>query len=325
MGSAGARRSKTTNTILGTFAVQLRALGETLRDSESQYVKCVKPNAHAAKGEWDAPFVARQLANMGIFEAARAARRGYDHRLDFPFLCARYRCCLDASAGGGASSGGPAGWLASHASPLRRLLGGGKTEEEELRARAAAICGSVLGAAAAAAGGGGVEYQIGRTKAFLSTRAVDALDARRRATRAAAATRIQARARGRRAAAARAAGVASAVAIQAAARARVARLRVASLAAARLEEALALVEIERLEAERSAAAQAEAEAEAAAARARGDARGSPARRSPRRPHRARHRKGITDDPLAGATPRERGAVVCCRGRADAHAADEARL
>ena len=67
--------SKPSHTIGGQFVRQLRELCETLAASECQYVRCVKPNAVAGAMQWDAPFVSRQLAQGGIFEAARAVRR----------------------------------------------------------------------------------------------------------------------------------------------------------------------------------------------------------------------------------------------------------
>lgn len=247
MGSASVRR-KPSHTIAGQFVLQLRALCETLGASECQYVRCIKPNACAAAKQWDVPFVSRQLAQGGIFEAARAARRGFDHRMAHGFFIARYRCVAPRAL--------------IEATSLTDLVSSNAALAAK---RATALCEAALGSSPSSRsavsdadvdeGSPGSLYQVGRSKVFLSSRAVDTLDALRRAARLQAAITAQAAMRRRIAASLARERLRAAITIQAAQRAHEARLRAASLATARLEQVLLEAERQREEAARQAASE----------------------------------------------------------------------
>ena len=194
MGSAGERR-KASHTIAGQFVKQLSALRTTLFTSECQYVRCIKPNARAAARAWDAPFVARQLAQGGVFEAARAARRGYDHRLDFGFFYARYRCLeVDCPSVRGAAAAD-----AAKARIRQQARHGGSPSEHGERLLehryVAKLCAAFFERSSVPE-----PYQLGHTKVFMRGDALAALDERRRQLRASAAVIVQAGARRRAAA-----------------------------------------------------------------------------------------------------------------------------
>ena len=227
-----------TPTLSRQFVAQLRVLVTTLAASECQWIRCIKPNAQALASVWEHEYVHRQLAQCGVFASARAARRGYDHRMELAFFLCRYRC-LELSTCHAARHG--------------------------LRTRVRSLCANSLGGAKL--GGEGcisTEFQVGHTKIFLSGGALQALDAQRRAVQLAYVPVLQAAAR-RQLAFSRARMLRRATqSLQMAARAWLARR---ALAATKLAAALAEAEQQRIEAEAALAAEEAAEARARSAEA----------------------------------------------------------
>ena len=190
------------DTISGQFVSQLTRLRAQLSAAECHYVRCVKPNDRASPDEWQPSYVARQLAQSGVLEAARAARRGYPDRSEHaPFYT--HFCLLSA---------------AHRAAPV-------PSDAAALREKVESLCAELVQwsppqavAAATEAPGRLGGYQVGVTKVFLREGVLGSLEARRTACRAAAALPIQAVARGVAARSLLADARRAAITIQAAAR-----------------------------------------------------------------------------------------------------------
>ena len=298
--SGAAERRKPSKTIGGQFMRQLQQLASTLADSECQYVRCIKPNARASAAKWDDNFVARQLANGGIFAAARAARHGFDHRLEHVFFLQRYRCVGERidrkrSADSPLQPQSPVSkfvaqardWLKAQewtqdwdqdwlktGSPVKghsKELTAESTSIEP-KGQVSALCEFLLGQADRP-----LAYQVGKTKVFLSSAAMETLDGLRAVRRASAATTLQSTVRRLHASICAHARLRAVVAIQTGARVRLARRKAAFVAAQLLAEALAEAERQRAEAAAKVAEEiaeaerqrTEATAQAAAAMAEG--------------------------------------------------------
>ena len=233
MGSAGERR-RSSKTIGGQFVRQLSQLAATLSESECQYVRCIKPNAKAASGVWEGAYVERQLAHGGIFAAARAARHGFDHRLEHSFFVQMY----------GLLGGKPS---------RRAIIGDQSPTKSDTKTHVSEVCRMVL-AKVEPPEGHRSPYQVGVTKVFLTSDAIEALDAMRFIRREVAALRVQRSARRVLSARSVHARVSAIVHVQSAWRVAIARHEVASRTAARLAAALQMAEEKRAEAAAMAAA-----------------------------------------------------------------------
>ena len=186
----GRRRAATT--IGARFMKQLSQLRRLLAESDCHYIRCVKPNTAAAVSVWDPEYVCRQLAQAGVFEAARAARRGFHHRLPHRLFVERYSCLMQSASslvdGASAAAGLEVDVVEADAQ-----------RAEALRACCGAMCAKLLSPSSE-----GLTKEpppqlcaVGRTKVFLRAVAVKTLEQRRRARHAHACTRLQAAARGR--------------------------------------------------------------------------------------------------------------------------------
>jgi myosin heavy subunit len=76
-------RLASTNTVSDQFKEQLDILLDSLRQTRTHYVKCIKPNTTKSPGEFDAPLVMQQLQCNGIMELVRIKRQGYPTHSEF--------------------------------------------------------------------------------------------------------------------------------------------------------------------------------------------------------------------------------------------------
>eukprot|EP00515_Schizochytrium_aggregatum_P020736 CAMPEP_0202100776 /NCGR_PEP_ID=MMETSP0965-20130614/3344_1 /ASSEMBLY_ACC=CAM_ASM_000507 /TAXON_ID=4773 /ORGANISM="Schizochytrium aggregatum, Strain ATCC28209" /LENGTH=679 /DNA_ID=CAMNT_0048669449 /DNA_START=1 /DNA_END=2037 /DNA_ORIENTATION=- len=74
------------------FRGQLNDLMSTLYETESRYIRCVKPNNDQMPNKFEAPLVVEQLRYSGVFEAVKIRKQGYPFRLTHRQFAFRYRC-----------------------------------------------------------------------------------------------------------------------------------------------------------------------------------------------------------------------------------------
>ena len=69
-------------------------LVQTLRATESHYVRCIKPNFKKSTDDYDLAGVSSQLRCQGILEAIRISRAAYPNRVEHAAFLKRYVMCL---------------------------------------------------------------------------------------------------------------------------------------------------------------------------------------------------------------------------------------
>mmetsp|Transcript_10110 Transcript_10110/g.17791 ORF Transcript_10110/g.17791 Transcript_10110/m.17791 type:complete len:1254 (+) Transcript_10110:191-3952(+) len=74
------------------FRGQLNDLMESLDETESRYIRCVKPNADQVADQFEARMVLDQLRYSGVFEAVDIRRQGFPFRLNYAQFACRYSC-----------------------------------------------------------------------------------------------------------------------------------------------------------------------------------------------------------------------------------------
>ena len=73
----------------------------TLSDTQSHYIRCIKPNTQSSAGKFDAVYVQQQLEACGVVETVDISCKGYPTRYNtmsvafiFPFLLVAERSCF---------------------------------------------------------------------------------------------------------------------------------------------------------------------------------------------------------------------------------------
>lgn len=74
------------------FRGQLNQLMKVLNETESRYIRCIKPNAKQKADKFNSPMVVDQLRYSGVFEAVEIRRTGYPFRFTFRQFACRYQC-----------------------------------------------------------------------------------------------------------------------------------------------------------------------------------------------------------------------------------------
>ncbi|GBG32521.1 Myosin-1 [Hondaea fermentalgiana] len=74
------------------FRKQLNELMDVLYETESRYIRCVKPNNDQRPDRFETPLVVEQLRYSGVFEAVAIRKQGYPFRLSFRQFRCRYSC-----------------------------------------------------------------------------------------------------------------------------------------------------------------------------------------------------------------------------------------
>jgi len=74
------------------FRKQLNELMDLLYETESRYIRCVKPNNKQVSDRFETPLVVEQLRYSGVFEAVAIRKQGYPFRLNFRQFRCRYSC-----------------------------------------------------------------------------------------------------------------------------------------------------------------------------------------------------------------------------------------
>lgn len=74
------------------FRQSLAALMDTLAETTSRYIRCIKPNDDQLPNQFDAGRVIEQLRYSGVFEAVEIRSRGFPFRLTYAVFACRYSC-----------------------------------------------------------------------------------------------------------------------------------------------------------------------------------------------------------------------------------------
>ena len=107
------------------FRGQLGALMKSLVETESRYIRCVKPNAEQRPDQFKATLVLDQLRYSGVFEAVDIRRQGYPFRLSYAQFQCRY-ACVNRGAKYAAKRG-------DHAALCREILAKSKQDFAEVQ------------------------------------------------------------------------------------------------------------------------------------------------------------------------------------------------
>eukprot|EP00759_Apiculatamorpha_spiralis_P045913 PhF_6_TR42655/c0_g1_i1/m.64247 len=83
--------AKKRETVCGRFRGQLRSLLEEMQRSESQFVRCIKPNPNARPKEADNAYVGMQLECAGVLQTIAMKRQGYPVRQPHALFFSRYK------------------------------------------------------------------------------------------------------------------------------------------------------------------------------------------------------------------------------------------
>ena len=74
------------------FRGQLNDLMNSLYETESRYIRCVKPNNKQSADQFEASLVLEQLRYSGVFEAVSIRKQGYPFRMTYRQFACRYKC-----------------------------------------------------------------------------------------------------------------------------------------------------------------------------------------------------------------------------------------
>ncbi len=76
------------------FRQQLDRLMNVLNNTQTHYIRCIKPNTTKAPKEMDPVLTLEQLRYSGVFEAVRIRKQGYPFRYTYERFVERYKCVM---------------------------------------------------------------------------------------------------------------------------------------------------------------------------------------------------------------------------------------
>ncbi|KAJ3021208.1 UNVERIFIED_CONTAM: Myosin type-2 heavy chain 1, partial [Siphonaria sp. JEL0065] len=86
----GRRGTLKTPTLGSMFKTSLQGLMATIRDTESHYIRCIKPNMAKSAFKYDGAMVLSQLKACGVLETIKISNAGYPNKLGYNEFAARY-------------------------------------------------------------------------------------------------------------------------------------------------------------------------------------------------------------------------------------------
>ncbi|CAE7724554.1 MYO5B, partial [Symbiodinium sp. CCMP2456] len=164
------------DTVVTKFKTSLSQLMETIGQTNTQYVRCIKPNQNKSPREVNNEMVVDQLRCAGVIEAIRISRAGFPARMPLRDFSQRFQLLVQNYS---------AASLASHAEKNIAALGGDD----------AAICRKLLGALVKDE----EKYQVGRTRVYFKSGVLESLEERRALLMQAAAVELARMVRGHQA------------------------------------------------------------------------------------------------------------------------------
>ena len=87
----GRGRAKKKQSVGGRFLKQLGELADTLGNTSSHFIRCIKPNNQQVPLQWDGNKIVDQLRCSGMMEALKLMHEGYPTRCPFDDLYGRYK------------------------------------------------------------------------------------------------------------------------------------------------------------------------------------------------------------------------------------------
>eukprot|EP00931_Biecheleriopsis_adriatica_P027585 TRINITY_DN16578_c0_g1_i1.p1 TRINITY_DN16578_c0_g1~~TRINITY_DN16578_c0_g1_i1.p1 ORF type:complete len:1345 (-),score=252.95 TRINITY_DN16578_c0_g1_i1:21-4055(-) len=177
--AAGEKSAKQRDTVVTKFKTSLAQLMDTIGQTSTQYVRCIKPNKNKSPCEVDNAMVVDQLRCAGVIEAIRISRAGFPARMPlnefaqrFKLLVRKYSCaalshCCSSSSSLAAVAATPGDDASSCRMLLDRLVGDDR------------------------------KYQVGRTRVYFKSGVLESLEERRALLMQAAAVELGRMVRGR--------------------------------------------------------------------------------------------------------------------------------
>eukprot|EP00403_Amphidinium_massartii_P028590 CAMPEP_0178393170 /NCGR_PEP_ID=MMETSP0689_2-20121128/12050_1 /TAXON_ID=160604 /ORGANISM="Amphidinium massartii, Strain CS-259" /LENGTH=1441 /DNA_ID=CAMNT_0020013755 /DNA_START=60 /DNA_END=4385 /DNA_ORIENTATION=- len=168
------------NTVASKFKTSLVQLMETIGQTSTQYVRCIKPNKNKSPREVDNNMVVEQLRCAGVIEAIRISRAGFPARMPLGDFANRFGIMTRVAGGGGKGS------VPSSASAKQAVAALKGTDKV---AACKALVSFLLPDSKE-------QYEVGRTRVYFKIGVLEALEERRAMLFQVAATEITRRVRG---------------------------------------------------------------------------------------------------------------------------------
>ena len=90
----GRKRGSKKKAVLERFRLDLQGLMDSMKDTETRYIRCVKPNDTLTPGKVNHVTVMRQLQCAGLVTAIDLSRETYPNKLSLDFVADRFDCLM---------------------------------------------------------------------------------------------------------------------------------------------------------------------------------------------------------------------------------------
>eukprot|EP00930_Biecheleria_cincta_P038623 TRINITY_DN26530_c0_g1_i1.p1 TRINITY_DN26530_c0_g1~~TRINITY_DN26530_c0_g1_i1.p1 ORF type:complete len:1428 (-),score=259.66 TRINITY_DN26530_c0_g1_i1:341-4579(-) len=191
-----AKKSTGSATVVTKFKTSLTQLMETVGQTHTQYVRCIKPNKVKSPIELDNAMVIEQLRCAGVIEAIRVSRAGFPARMTLKEFLQRFQILAKAAAGRSfpraQSIADPDGTASQAAAEAVASL---KTSTDPTAACRSLVAALVPKAKQVEKGAHG-SFEVGRTRVYFKAGVLEQLEERRTLLQQAAANEISRRVRG---------------------------------------------------------------------------------------------------------------------------------
>ena len=90
-GGHRSRSNMTKNTVVSKFRSQLNSLMKTLSDTQTHYIRCIKPNGRKQPRVMENLEIMRQLSSGGVIAAVKIASASYPNKMEISAILKRFR------------------------------------------------------------------------------------------------------------------------------------------------------------------------------------------------------------------------------------------